>query len=27
MATKGGNSVHVKVCTRCLRSGQIVKPA
>ncbi len=27
MATKGGNSVHVRVCTRCLRSGQIVKPA
>jgi ribosomal protein L28 len=27
MATKGGNSVHVKVCTRCLRSGEIVKPA
>jgi ribosomal protein L28 len=27
MATKGGNSVHVRVCTRCLRSGEIAKPA
>jgi large subunit ribosomal protein L28 len=27
MATASGNSVHVRVCTRCLRSGQIVKPA
>jgi len=27
MATKGGNSVYVKVCTRCLRSGQIEKPS
>jgi large subunit ribosomal protein L28 len=27
MATESGNSVHVRVCTRCLRSGQIVKPA
>jgi hypothetical protein len=27
MATKGGNSVHVRVCTRCIRSGAIDKPA
>jgi ribosomal protein L28 len=27
MATSGGNSVHVRVCTRCLRSGAVVKPA
>jgi ribosomal protein L28 len=27
MATESGNSVHVRVCTRCLRSGHIVKPA
>jgi ribosomal protein L28 len=27
MAIKGGNSVHVRICTRCLRSGEIVKPA
>ena len=26
MATKGG-STHVRVCTRCLRAGEIVKPA
>ena len=27
MATKSGNAVHVRVCTRCLRSGAISKPA
>jgi ribosomal protein L28 len=27
MATAGGNAVHVRVCTRCLRSGEVVKPA
>jgi large subunit ribosomal protein L28 len=27
MATKEGNSVHARVCTRCLRSGAVVKPA
>ena len=27
MATKGGNSIHVRVCTRCIRSGAVIKPA
>ena len=27
MATSSGNSVHVRVCTRCLRSGAVAKPA
>jgi large subunit ribosomal protein L28 len=27
MATKGGNSIHARVCTRCIRSGAVVKPA
>jgi hypothetical protein len=27
MVTKGGNSVHARVCTRCLRSGAVIKPA
>lgn len=26
MATSGGNSRQVKVCTRCIRSGAVVKP-
>jgi large subunit ribosomal protein L28 len=25
--TAGGATVHVRVCTRCIRSGAIVKPA
>lgn len=27
MATKSGNAVHVRVCTRCIRSGAVTKPA
>lgn len=27
MATAGGGSVRVRVCTRCIRSGAVVKPA
>ena len=27
MAVPGGNSKYVRVCTRCLRSGAVVKPA
>jgi ribosomal protein L28 len=27
MVTKSGNSIHARVCTRCLRSGAVVKPA
>ncbi|MFZ5774230.1 MAG: 50S ribosomal protein L28 [Thermodesulfobacteriota bacterium] len=27
MATSGGNSCSVRVCTRCIRSGAVVKPA
>ncbi len=27
MATAGGNAKHVMVCTRCIRSGAVVKPA
>ena len=27
MAVPGGNAKHVRVCTRCIRSGAIVKPA
>jgi ribosomal protein L28 len=27
MATKDGNSIHVRVCTRCIRSGAVIKPA
>ena len=27
MAVPGGNSKSVRVCTRCLRSGAVVKPA
>lgn len=26
MATAGGNSRQVKVCTRCIRSGAVLKP-
>ena len=25
-ATEGGNARHIRVCTRCLRSGAVVKP-
>ena len=27
MATKGGNSTYARVCTRCIRSGAVAKPA
>lgn len=27
MATEGGNSKHVRVCTSCIRSGAVAKPA
>lgn len=27
MATSGGNACQVRVCTRCIRSGAISKPA
>ncbi|MBU4228922.1 MAG: 50S ribosomal protein L28, partial [Proteobacteria bacterium] len=27
MATSGGNGMQVRVCTRCIRSGAVVKPA
>jgi large subunit ribosomal protein L28 len=27
MATNGGNSTYVRVCTRCIRSGAVAKPA
>jgi large subunit ribosomal protein L28 len=27
VATPGGNATHMCVCTRCIRSGAIVKPA
>ncbi|MFA7382895.1 MAG: 50S ribosomal protein L28 [Desulfurivibrionaceae bacterium] len=27
MAASGGNGMHVRVCTRCIRSGSVVKPA
>jgi len=27
MAVPGGNSKSVRVCTRCIRSGAVVKPA
>lgn len=27
MATPGGNAKQVRVCTRCIRSGAITKPA
>ena len=27
MAVPGGNSKKVRVCTRCLRSGAVVKPS
>ncbi len=26
-AVVGGTNTHVRVCTRCLRSGKVVKPA
>ena len=26
-ATPSGNTVHIRVCTRCIRSGAVVKPA
>ena len=25
--TKGGATIHVRACTRCIRSGAVVKPA
>ena len=27
MAVAGGNSKQVRVCTRCIRSGAVIKPA
>ncbi|MDY0391648.1 50S ribosomal protein L28 [Desulfobulbus oligotrophicus] len=27
MLTRSGSSVRVKVCTRCIRSGAVVKPS
>lgn len=27
VATPGGNAKHMRVCTRCIRSGAVVKPA
>ena len=27
MATPSGNTIHVRACTRCIRSGAVVKPA
>ncbi len=27
MVTKNGGTVHVRACTRCIRSGAVVKPA
>ncbi|MBA3014012.1 MAG: 50S ribosomal protein L28 [Proteobacteria bacterium] len=26
MATESGNGTHARVCTRCIRSGAVVKP-
>lgn len=25
--TKSGDTVHIRVCTRCIRAGAVVKPA
>ncbi len=27
VATESGNAKHMRVCTRCIRSGAVVKPA